>query len=69
MYNFLKNQFNSPTRNDWRETVKKDIEECEINPTVEEIERMSTSALKTLANKKQKGKHSQIYIQPKRKTQ
>ena len=54
MYNFLKTQLREPTTNDWGETVKRDIEEFEIDLTLEEIERMSESLLKTLVKKKEK---------------
>ena len=41
MYNFLMAQMEYPTRNDWGQTVLKDIEEFQLDVTLDEIQKMS----------------------------
>ena len=41
IYNFLQAQLSEPTRQDWGESVQKDIEDFELNLTLNQIEKMS----------------------------
>ena len=54
MYTFLMAQMEQPTRNDWGQTILKDIEEFQIDVTLDEIEKMSPFQFSSLVKKKEK---------------
>ena len=54
MYRFLKAQLDNPTKNDWGQTIKNDIEMFKIGLSIKEIENMSKKAFKNLVKKKEK---------------
>ena len=61
MYNFLQTQLDDPTKHDWGQTVLMDIEEFDLNLTLNQIERMSQSTFQTLVKEKEK-KHTLAYL-------
>ena len=48
VYSFLKAQLDNPTKNDWGQTIKNDIEMFKIGLSIKEIENMSKKAFKNL---------------------
>ena len=52
MYSFLKAQLDQPTRNDWGQTVLKDIQTYKLDLTVDDIESMSQAKFNTLVKTK-----------------
>ena len=52
IYKFLKAQLNEPTHKDWGQTVLQDIEEFEMNLSLDDIEKMSEFTFKNLVKKK-----------------
>ena len=71
IYNFLQAQLSEPTRQDWGESVQKDIEDFELNLTLNQIEKMYQPKFHNLVKKKEqihtlkylnsvKAKHSKV---------
>ena len=54
IYTFLKAQLSEPTKQDWGETILKDIDEFEMNLSLDEIERMTKPKFQSLVKKKEK---------------
>ena len=67
MYSFLKAQLDQPTRNDWGQTVLKDIQTYKLDLTVDDIESMSQAKFNTLV--KTKGQQNTLeYLNEKKGT-
>ena len=54
MHTFLMAQMEQPTRNDWGQTILKDIEEFQLGVTLDEIEKMSSFQFSSLVKQKEK---------------
>ena len=52
MYTFLQAQLESPTRNDWGQTIHSDMEIFGLELTLEEIKEMSDESFKHLVKKR-----------------
>ena len=64
---FLKIQIKTPTKQDWGSLVVKDIEDLDINLTLDEIENLSKRAFKKIVNDQLK-MHAFIQLQNKKKS-